>query len=147
MAIEYSLSGIANDLLDHGDFQGDKTYRTETYLELKRCGVETKLVVEQVSAQQNLKPHADSLRAIQEALKKGLKWNHALINGEAKSAKELAARHNISDRYVSQSIRLAFLSPKIIRRIFKGDIPHNLTLGKLKTNIPLGWDEQEAIFS
>jgi hypothetical protein len=48
---------------------------------------------------------------------------------------------------VSQLIRLAFLSPSIIRRIFKGDIPHDLTLGKLKANIPLDWAEQEVIFS
>jgi len=147
MTIVYSLSGIANDLLEHADYQGDETFQTETALELKRCGVETKLVVEQTASQKNLKPHADSVRAIQDALKKGLIWNQALVSGEVRSAKELAEKDRYDPRYISQLMRLAYLSPNIISRIFKGDIPHDCTLKKLKKGFPLEWAEQETLFS
>jgi site-specific DNA recombinase len=147
VTIRYSVPGIANALLAHAKHRGDQVHESRIAVALKRCGVETKLVVEQSASQENLKPHADSLRAIHEAVKKGLSWNQALIRGEAESVKALAEANQISDRYVSQAIRLAFLSPSIIQRIFKGDIPHDLTLGKLKAQIPLNWSAQESLFS
>jgi len=43
-------------------------------------------------------------------------------------------------------IRLAFLSPSIMEKISKGNIPHDMTLTRLKKNIPLVWSEQEHLF-
>jgi hypothetical protein len=42
---------------------------------------------------------------------------------------------------------LAWLSPTIVERIFRGDIPHDLTLGRLKQHVPLSWKEQDTLFS
>jgi site-specific DNA recombinase len=81
LTITNSLPGIARALLNDNKYQGDEIHKTAVAVNLKRCGVETKLVVEKPSAPQNLKPHADSVRAIQEALKKALQWNQALIDG------------------------------------------------------------------
>lgn len=51
-------------------------------------------------------------------------------------------------RYVSHLIKLAWLSPAMIERIFKGEITHGLTLGKLMKHITtLSWAEQESLFS
>jgi hypothetical protein len=113
----------------------------------RRCGVETKLVVERPGKPQHLKPHADSVRTIQEALKKALRCNQALLDGEARSAKDIAAANGVSDRYGSHLLGLAVLSPQICQRIFRGDMPHGLTLGALKGKIPLDLQAQEALFA
>ena len=146
MTIEYSISGIVNQLLEHANYQEELLYSKEIPLSLKRCGVETKLVVEN-QTNQKLQPHADTVRAIQEAVQKGMLWNQLLISGKAESVKEIANANQVGDRYVSRIIKLAFLSPKLIRQIFKGEIPHDLTLRKLKANTALKWSEQEALFA
>ena len=114
---------------------------------LKRCGVETRLIVEQNNLDHVTRPHANSCRAIQEALQKALLWNNALLSGAVKSTAKLAGQSGVSQRYIGQLIKLAYLSPVIIQRIFRGDIPHDLTLGKLKCQIPLDWTDQENLFS
>ncbi len=95
----------------------------------------------------NLKPQTDSLRAIQDGVRQGLEWNQTLVLGKEKSAKEIAQKLNVSDRYVCQCIRLAYLSPDNIKRVFKGDIPFDMTLKKLKQGFPLNWQAQENIFT
>jgi len=70
-----------------------------------------------------------------------------LARWNVRSVKEITEIDGVSDRYVSQMLKLAFLSPRIIRRIFKGDMPHDLTLGKLKAKILLDWDDQNKLFA
>jgi DNA invertase Pin-like site-specific DNA recombinase len=150
LTIAYSTIHLAKTLLAHINIQNDQEenlYQSNIIIELKRCGVETKLLVHSEFAQERLPPHANSLRAIQDAVRQGLIWNQALIKGTALSARDLATKNHVSDRYISQCIRLAFLSPQIITRIFKGDIPHDMTLNKLKAGIPLDWNEQEKLFA
>ena len=74
-------------------------------------------------------------------------WNQSLITGKAESAKAIAATINVSNRYVCYCIKLVFLSPGIIKRIFRGEVPHDMTLTKLKTGIPLDWKEQDILFA
>jgi site-specific DNA recombinase len=147
LTIAYSPVGMTRLLLDDDTNSSDAVYETTIPVNLRRCGVETKLVVENPAASQHLKPHADSVRAIQEALKKALRWNQALLDGEAHSVKAIAEANGVTDRYVSHLLGLALLSPQICQRIFKGDIPHDLTLGTLKGKIPLDWQAQEALFA
>ncbi len=147
MCITYSLSNLVQQLLEHTDISCELIFHTSINIKLKRCGVETKLIVEEQNYSSALKPHPESLRAIQNAVRNGIIWNQLLLSEQAQSAKEIAACSDVSDRYVSHCIRLAFLSPSIIKRIFKGDIPHDLTLTKLKAGIPLDWNEQEKIFA
>ena len=79
-------------------------------------------------------------------MKNGLIWNQALLDGEATTANEFARANNVSDRYVASAIKLAFLSPSIIERIFKGDIPSDISLNKIMNNFSFDWDEQEKLF-
>ena len=137
---------LAEDNKQYGDL-ATKCFVVKVTVTLKRCGVETKLIVEQSCPDRIPKPHTDSLRAIQEALQKALIWNNALLSGAVNSTMKLAVQSGVSQRYVAQIIKLAYLSPSIINRIFKGDIPHDLTLGKLKRQVPLDWVKQESLFS
>lgn len=147
LTICYSASCIANLLLDHVDIEEGCSFQSQITVELKRCGVETKLIVDSELSQENLNPHANSLKAIQKAVRQGLIWNQALLTGKAESASAIAANIDVTDRYVYQCIKLAFLSPDLIKRIFRGDIPHDMTLTKLKAGIPLNWSEQDVMFA
>jgi hypothetical protein len=73
-----------------------------------------------------------------------LEWNAELISGNATSMKSIANRHGVSQRYLSDQLKLAWLSPDIMKSIFKGKIPSTLSLVKLKKGFPLAWDQQSA---
>ena len=73
--------------------------------------------------------------------------NNALLPVVVKSTEELVNQSGVSQRYVAQIIKLAYLSPTITSRVFKGDMPYDLTLGKLKRRIPWDWAEQKNLFS
>ena len=75
-----------------------------------------------------------------------MKWNQALISGRVSSMKEVARQENVSQRYIAGIIKLAFLSPSIMKKIANGNIPHDMTLARLKKNIPHDWQEQELLF-
>ena len=42
-------------------------------------------------------------------------------------------------------IKLAFLSPDIMKAIIHGDIPPTISLGTLKKGFPLDWDKQRQM--
>ena len=74
--------------------------------------------------------------------KSGINLDHRKMRGIA----ELGRQNNVSSRYISQIIKFAFLDPALVMRIFRGDIPHDLTLGKLKANLESDWTKQQALF-
>ena len=86
------------------------------------------------------------LRAIQEAVRKAIRWNHSIITGEVTGIGEIAEKHNVSERYISLLLKFAYLSPDIIQHVFKGDIPHDLTLGKLKLGFDSDFQKQHKMF-
>ena len=108
---------------------------------LKRCGIETKLVIPSED-QTSILPHYITIHAIRQALIKALTWNQALIDGSATSMTDLAKRNNVTQRYIAHLIKLAFLAPDIIEAILRGEVPLNLSLDRLKAGFPLDWEEQ-----
>lgn len=113
-----------------------------TPVQLKRCGMETRLVIG--GAQQDT-AHADSIKAIKNALNNALKWNQALLEGKAGSLTELAAKENHDVRYLVDLVHLAYLAPDIQKAITSGNIPADLTLDRLKKRLPLSWSAQRQI--
>ncbi|MEQ8289315.1 MAG: recombinase family protein [Gammaproteobacteria bacterium] len=143
-----SRSGIKQCLLN--EITDKKTFKDNTDDEfliaiptkLKRCGQETKLIITDKHINE---PDTNSVTAIQQALKKALIWNQALITGQVDDMKELAKQENVTQRYVAHLIQLAFLAPDIIEKINKGNIPNELTLEQLKKKTPYDWDKQHAL--
>ena len=121
----------------------DDKYAITKSVYLKRCGIETKLIV---SEDTPAPAHPETVQAIQKALAKALAWNEALINGQIASMAALAEQENISSQLVTRRMKLAYLAPDIVEAIFKGDVPHTLSLGKLIKSIPLNWEEQRESF-
>jgi hypothetical protein len=129
--------------LDRDDATPDDTYTVSVPVQLKRCGIETKLIV---SGKEQARAHERTVRAIQESLKKALDWNQVLITGKAASMADLARAEGVTQRYVAHVIKLAWLAPDIMENIIKGNIPATLSLGILKKCIPLDWQEQRKRF-
>jgi len=48
----------------------------------------------------------------------------------------------VTQRYIALIIKLAWLSPNIMKAIFRGQIPAALSLDKLKKGFPFDWDKQ-----
>ena len=111
--------------------------------QLKRCGIETRLIVPGL---EQPRAHERTVRAIQGALRKALNWNQALMSGKTTSMTELARIEDVSPRQITHIIKLAYLAPDIMGDIIKGNIPVTLSLNRLKKTIPLDWDEQRDLF-
>ncbi len=106
---------------------------------LKRCGHESKLIIgdEYINGS-----NPTTVLAIQNALKKALTWNQALITGQISNMKHLAKQEKVTQRYIAHLIQLASLAPDIMDAIINGDVPNNLTLGRLKEGFSYNWNEQ-----
>ena len=85
--------------------------------------------------------------------------NHALIRAiviaqrwveEIKagpSVSDIMQAHNIPEGMIWKRIRLAFLSPKILRAIVDGTTNRDLTIKMLtRHDLPLDWSDQQALF-
>jgi len=85
--------------------------------------------------------------------------NHALIRAivtaqawveeikAGRSVSDILHAQNIPEGRIWKRIRLAFLSPKILRAIVDGTTNRDLTIKMLtQHDLPLDWSEQEALF-
>ena len=64
-----------------------------------------------------------------------------------RSVSDIMQAHNIPEGMIWKRIRLAFLSPKILRAIVDGTTNKDLTIKMLtQHDLPLNWSEQEALF-
>jgi len=100
-------------------FTDDKAHADDPYditipVNLKRCGIEMKLIVPNG---EQPKAHPITIRALQEAVRKALLWNQALVTGEVASMRELATQEHVAPSYIGTLMRLAFLAPDIIEAI------------------------------
>ena len=100
------------------------------------------MFTEQVEA----RAHGKTILAVQKALGMALTWNQALITGAASSMTQLAKQDGVTQQYVAQIIKLAFLAPDIMKAINDGDVPTAISLGALKKGFPLDWDQQRKVF-
>ena len=87
-------------------------------LEMKRRGVEIRLVIEGESA-----PAARPDPHLLKAVARGHRWFAELASGKSASIKEIARREGVYDSYVKRLIPLAFLAPELVRSICNGSQP------------------------
>ena len=76
-------------------------------------------------------------------------WWNWIKNGEANSLSEIAFREGIDKAQVTRWIRLAFLSPILVRKILTGTQPTSLTIETLTRDLdlPLAWKDQENLIA
>ena len=111
-------------------------------LEMKRRGLEIRLVIEGESARA-----ARSDPALLKAIARSHRWFHELASGRTASIKEIAKREGVYDSYVKRLIPLALLAPDIVQSICYGLQPATLTAEALKrtAQLPLEWTKQRQI--
>ncbi len=85
--------------------------------------------------------------ALIQAVAKAHLWWDWIKKGEVKSLSEIATREGIDKPKVTRLLRLAFLSPRLVRRIRDGEQPVGVTVKTLtrEHDLPRLWQEQEAL--
>ena len=109
---------------------------------LKRCGHGGKLIIGDADWQ---RPEQDP--ALINNIVRAHRWLGMLLQGEAKSMRDLARRENLTHAYVRRLVPLAFLAPDITQAILEGRQPPELTAERLTRlpNLPLQWDRQRLL--
>ncbi len=81
-------------------------------------------------------PHV--LRAIARAWS----WRRQLETGAASTIQDIAAAEKVSDRFVSRLMRLAYLSPEVLKHLVVRRVPPALSLNDLVAVADRPWAEQ-----
>ena len=69
-------------------------------------------------------------------------WRRRLESGEAATIRDIAKAENISDRFVSRIIRLAYLSPEVLERLLIWRELPSVTVKEMAKAASLPWAEQ-----
>src|SRR5690554_6617452 len=86
-------------------------------------------------------PHV--LRAIARAWN----WRRRIERGETSTIADIAAADNVSDRFVSRMMRLAYVAPDVLEKLVIHRIPPAISLNDLMAVAERPWVEQmEAAF-
>ena len=81
------------------------------------------------------------------ALSRAFHWQRLIDEGIVNSGSDIARREGLHQTTVNELLRLALLSPAVVRGILDGHQPKTLSLIWLKNNLlPPDWDEQHALF-
>jgi len=81
------------------------------------------------------------------AIARAWNWRRRLERGEASTIADIAEAENLSDRYVSRMVRLAYLAPEVLEKLLIHRIPPALSLNDLMAVAERPWAEQmEACF-
>jgi site-specific DNA recombinase len=120
-----------------------RVIRGETDLELKRQGVETRLVIGGIEH----RPMAADLALIR-LLSRALSWWNSIESGEV-SIDHIAKREKITKRYVRDNLQLAFLAPEIVEAVVLGRQVETIHWDTLMGHpiLPAAWKRQLAMFS
>jgi hypothetical protein len=81
------------------------------------------------------------------ALSRAFHWQRLIDEGIVKSGSDIARQEGLNQSTVNELLRLALLSPAVVRSILDGHQPKTLSLILLKNNLlPTDWDEQHELF-
>jgi hypothetical protein len=120
--------------------QGHPAHRLNIPIALDRRSGETAVVV--AGAPNHETKHDSTLIR---TVARGFTWFEELTMGQVTTVKAIAKRACVTDRYVSQLIELAFLSPKIVEKALHGSTDVGLTTKNLVFDVELSsnWSTQE----
>lgn len=79
---------------------------------------------------------------ILKALGRAWAWRRRLETGEAVTAGDIAKTERVTDRFVSRTMRLAYLSPEVLERLVVKREPPAISMAELIDSTYLPWAEQ-----
>lgn len=106
---------------------------------VKRCGIETRLVLAPDDPGHSLSNPSSSLI---KALARAHRWHEWILAGKVSGQRAIAQKLGLNERYVSRVLECAFLAPDIVEAILSGRQPSDLTFEKLTRPLPLNWIDQ-----
>ena len=111
-------------------------------IQIKRTGLAVRLMIE--PAEHRIKRSVDP--KLLKLLSKANIWFDRLTKKNV-SMQQIAEEECVSRSYVSRIIRLAFLSPDIVKAIMTGKAPETLTVDKIVKQVPLpiDWKDQRKL--
>jgi hypothetical protein len=85
-------------------------------------------------------------RTLVKAIVQGRKWWRELQTNTAQTIEDLARREGLTAAYVVRIVRLAFLSPAVLKSVIDGTLAAHLTVKRLTgpDAVPARWDRQFA---
>ncbi len=72
-------------------------------------------------------------------------WRHKIETGEVATIRDIAVAEKVSERFVSRTMRLAYLSPIVLERLVAHRRPCSLSIKDLIAAAERPWCEQEAL--
>jgi len=78
------------------------------------------------------------------ALGRAWAWRRKLEKGEMATVGDIAKAEKVTDRFVSRTMRLAYMSPKLLERLVIGREPPSVSLNDIIEATYLSWMEQVA---
>ncbi len=139
------LGGLAAALGIQGE-TGVTTFAFATPCQLVRRGQELKFVLPNSGD-----PEEDTNRdsTLLMAVAKAHLWWRWLRDGEVGSLREIASREGLSPAQVTRRLRLAFLSPRLVKQILDGTQRADLTAEMLtrQVELPLAWATQDRLLA
>lgn len=82
---------------------------------------------------------------ILKALGRAWAWRRKLESGEMATAGEIAKAEGVTDRFVSRTMRLAYLSPEVLERILVEREPPAATWNDLVKAASAPWSQQQEL--
>jgi hypothetical protein len=72
-------------------------------------------------------------------------WRRKIETGEVATIRDIAAVEKVSERFISRTMRLAYLSPIVLERLVAHRRPCSLSIKDLIAAAERPWCEQEAL--
>ncbi len=82
---------------------------------------------------------------ILKAIGRAWAWRRRLETGEAATAGDIAKAEKVTDRFVSRTMRLAYLSPEVLERLVVRREPPAISLAELIDATYLPWARQTKL--
>ncbi len=78
----------------------------------------------------------------------GQRYQERVLNAEGRSIQQLSEEEGVTRSYFTRALRLAYLSPDIIKLILAGSQPGDMKASTLKSasRLPLDWADQRSLF-
>jgi hypothetical protein len=111
-------------------------------LTLRRRNGRPKILPPENVADQQVRTQAPH---ILKALGRAWAWRRKLESGELATVSDLANAENVTDRFVSRTMRLAFLSPEVLHHLLIERQPPSLAVNILINTCSLPWGAQLSI--
>jgi hypothetical protein len=84
---------------------------------------------------------------ILKALGRAWAWRRKLESGEVSTAGDLAKLEGVTERFVSRTMRVAYLSPEVIKSLIVSQLPLPISMKDLITISSTTWMDQERLLN